>query len=745
MMKGYAVLCVSSALLLSSLGLAQVGNTSFNWKFEEGNKLMEEKLHNQAAEIWKELAAAHPENSNVQYKLGLSYFNSYDQKSKALTPLEKASMARASGAGYGSFNTAGYDPFDPKEPNAPAEVEYYLAKAYHLNNDFDKADLYYQRFIDQADSRHDLRPLAVRGLEQTTNARDLMSRPVPYAISNVGSVINNEYPDFSPVLSVDGNALFYASRRIRPDSSNLNVIDLIAGIPYENIYVSYKDRQGNWQAPELLNINPEGAGHLAPVNVSADGQTLFIYRDDGGDGNIYESVLVGELWSDPVLMGSDINTKAWETHGAMTADGSTFYFLSDRSGGFGGRDIYRVVRLPDGSWSKAQNLGNMINTKYDEDGVFIHPNGRTMYFGSIGHNSMGGFDIFTSELQEDGSWTFPKNLGFPLNTVDDNIFFITTADGRRGYFSSEQFGGYGEKDIYFVDLPSEMESEGLAVLKGFIIPADGQPLPPSTVLYVTDKSTGEVKSYKPRQRDGVYVAILPPCREYNLDYRVNDISVHNEDIFIECESAYQEINKEIYLDPVSLGSPATVADLPKGRPPGSKEVGEPAVMPKVLLPPGGVQPQVGVTPVSKPGTDPVPPVRKDVVPGTTTPGAGYVEEYVKFYAYNDKDISQDEGRWKQFIDAVAAVVAEKGSARVVIDASASKVPTRTFKTNENLSRKRMEDGRSRLVEALKAKGVDVDKVTLEAVNSMVQGPRYLGDFTDTEKYGKFQYVKLKVR
>lgn len=742
MMKGYAVLCVSSSLLLSSLSIAQSGSNSFNWKFEEGNKLMEEKLFNQAAEVWKGLVTTDPENSNLQYKLGLSYFSSYNQRSKALTHLEKASLSRSNSAGFGSFNTTGYDPFDPKEKNAPVETEYYLGKAYHLNNDFDRADLHYQRFMDQADSRHELRPLAVRGLEQTVNARDLMSRPVPYAISNVGGVINNEYPDFSPVLSVDGNALFYASRRIRPDSSNANVIDLIAGIPYENIYVSYKDREGNWQAPEVLNINPKGAGHLAPVNVSADGQTLFIYRDDGGDGNLYESVLVGELWSDPVLMGSDINTKAWETHGALTADGSTFYFLSDRKGGFGGRDIYRAVRLPDGSWSKAQNLGNMINTPYDEDGVFIHPNGRTMYFGSLGHNSMGGFDIFTSELQEDGTWTYPKNLGYPLNTVDDNVFFITTADGRRGYFSSDQFGGYGEKDIYFVDLPSEMESEGLAVLKGFIIPADGQPLPPSTILYVTDKSTGEVKSYKPRQRDGVYVAILPPCREYNLDYRVNDVSVHNEDIFIECESAYQEINKEIYLDPVSLGSPATVTDLPKGRPPGSKEAGEPVVLPKV---PGVVLPPTAVAPVTKPGTPTVPPVRKDVIPGTITPGAGYVDEYVKFYAYNDKDISQDEARWKQFIDAVADVVATKGSARIVIDASASKVPTRTFKTNENLSRQRMEDGRSRLVEALKAKGVDVDKVTLEAVNSMVQGPRYNGDFTDTEKYGKFQYVKLKVR
>lgn len=726
MNNGYATIGIIGLAFLSSGLSAQGDNNSFNWKFEEGNKLMEEKLYNQAADVWKGLLDTDPENGNLNYKLGYSFFHSYNQKAKALTHLEKASMLRSANSGYGSFNTSGYDPFDARERNAPVEVDYYLARAYHLDNQFDKADANYQKFMDEAGSKHALYPLAKRGKEQTANARTLRSAPLEYQVSNAGPVINNDHPDFSPVLSVDGNALFYTSRRVRPDSSNKSVLDPIAGLPYENIYVSYKDRNGVWQQPELLNINPAGAGHLASVNVAADGQTLILYRDDGGDGNLYESKLVGEVWSDPVLMGSDINTRSWETHGALTADGNTFYFVSDRSGGRGGRDIYRVVRLPDGTWSKAQNLGNVVNTTYDEDGVFIHPNGRTMYFGSVGHNSMGGFDIFTTELQDDGTWSVPKNLGYPLNTVDDDVFFITTADGRRGYFSSDQSGGHGEKDIYFVDLPSEMEAEGLTVLKGFIIPATGEALPPSTILYVTDKSTGEVKSYKPRQRDGVYVAILPPCREYNLDYRVNDKTVHTEDIFVECETAYQEINKEIYLSPVSLGGPASIVDLPKGSPPGSKEKGEP------------VKP---VTP-AEPLTDKQ---VKETEPKHVTPDATYADEYAKFYAYNVKDIDQGEARWKQFVDVVVGLIDKNGEAKIVIEASASKVPTKTFGTNENLSRQRMEDARKRLVEAVQARGKDPNALKLEAVNSLVQGPRYQGDYQNTDKYGKFQYAKLKVR
>src|SRR5690606_6941147 len=152
---------------------------------------------------------------------------------------------------------------------------------------------------------------------------------------------------------------------------------------------------------------------------------------------------------------------------------------------------------------------------------------------------------------------------------------VTTADGKRGYFSSDKIGGYGEKDIYFVDFPGEVGAEGLAVLKGFIIPPPGEQLSPTTTLYVTDKATGEVKSYKPRQRDRVYVAILAPCKNYNLDYRVNDKTIHTEDIFVECESAYQEINKEVYLNPVSLDGAASIVDLPEGAPPGTKENGDP--------------------------------------------------------------------------------------------------------------------------------------------------------------------------
>ncbi|MBK8947640.1 MAG: hypothetical protein IPM68_01895 [Flavobacteriales bacterium] len=246
---------------------------------------------------------------------------------------------------------------------------------------------------------------------------------------------------------------------------------------------------------------------------------------------------------------------------------------------------------------------------------------------------------------------------------------------------------------------------------------------------MTDKASGEVKTYKPRQRDGVYVVILPPCKEYNLDYRVDDKTIHTEDIYVECETAYQEINKEIYLNPVSITGPASIVDLPKGSPPGSKEKGEPTKSGEKA------KPEEYLTDAQL----------KEKGKTHTMPDASYAAEYAKYYEYNKKDIDQAETDWKGFIDTVVGLIDKNGKATIVIEASASKVPTRTFGTNENLSRQRMDDARKRLIEAVQARGKNADVIYLEAINSLVQGPAYKGDYINTEKYGKFQYVKLKTR
>lgn len=702
-------------VFVSYQSFSQVEGNEYRAKFIEGNRLMEEKLYREAISIWKELAAHDQFNANVNYKLGYSYLESNNNREDALPYLEAAAAKPAN---------PNYDIFNVNDRTAPIEVYYHYGRALHLNYKLDEAIAQFEKFLEEASSKHHLRDEAQRQIEMVKEAKVQIANPKKLSIDNLGSTINSEFADFSPVISVDENALFFTSRRIRPDSSNTALIDESTGDYMEDIYVSYKDRNGKWQQPELLNINTES--HTATVNVSPDGQQLFIYKDENGVGTLMSSQLVGETWTEPEALGSNINSKSWEPHAALTADGNTLYFVSDRPGGSGGRDIYRVVKLPNGKWSKALPLGPTINTPYDEDACFVHPDGRTLYFASTGHNSMGGFDIFYSQLGEDGEWTAPKNVGYPLNTVDDDVFFVTSADGRRAYYSSRQEGGFGEKDIYMVELPESERAPCLTVLKGFVVSPEGTRIPESTTIYVTNNETGETNQYKPRLRDGVFVAILPPGVDYTVDYRVNGKSLAVEDIHVPAETCYNEIQKELTLDPVNIeGSEVKTLSLSG-----------------IATTEEGVSQERTVE-----GT-------KTITTTTSKDGAQtHVTEaeigtvvYDKFYDYNERAIPFDESRFTLFMNDIAELIKEFGEATISIEGSASRVPTQTWRSNENLADKRAEDARNKVIKAIENKGLDPAKIKIADVNAIVQGPPYQNDAeTGKAKYEPFQYIRITAK
>ncbi len=702
-------------VFVSFQSYAQVEGSEYRAKFTEGNRLMEEKLYSQAILIWKELAAHDQFNDNVNYKLGYSYLESNKDREKALPYLEAAASKPANPS---------YDVFNVNDRSAPIEVYYHYGRALHLNYKLDEAVVQFEKFINKASSKHHLRESALRQIEMVKEAKLQIADPKSLSIDNLGGVLNSEYADFSPVISVDENALFFTSRRLRPDSSNSELIDEATGDYLEDIYVSYRNRDGVWQEPELLNINTES--HTATVNVSADGQQLFIYKDNNGVGSLFTSQLVGETWTDPELLGSNINSNSWESHAAMTADGNTLYFVSDRTGGFGGRDIYRVVKLPNGNWSKALALGPTINTPYDEDACFVHPDGRTLYFASTGHNSMGGFDIFYSQMGEDGEWSKPVNVGYPLNTVDDDIFFVTSADGRRAYYSSRQEGGFGEKDLYMVDLPESERAPCLTVLKGFVVSPEGTRVPESTTIYVTNSETGVTSQYKPRLRDGVFVAILPPCVDYSVDYRVNGKSIAVEDIHVPCETCYNEIQKELTLDPVNMEESAVktisltgIATTEDGVKQERKIEGTKTV----------------VTTTSSDGT----------VSHTTEAEIGTIV-YDKNYGYNERSIPLDEARFTLFMNDLAELINKFGEATISIEGSASRVPTQTWKSNENLANKRAEDAKEKILTAIKNKDLDPSKIKIADVNAIVQGPAYNNDAVGGKsRYEPFQYIRITAK
>lgn len=672
---------------------------------------MEEKFWNQSIEIWKELYERQPENANVNYKLGYCYLQTANDKLKSLPLLEYATSQPLSDA---------YDPFDPRENRAPIDAVYYLGRAYHLNYDLDKSITQYESLQKSISKRHRLYPMAERQIEMCKNAKYNVANPENFVITNVGPVINQETNEYSPVISIDESALFFTSRRLRADSSNLFYTDIDTQEYREDIYVSYKDIDGNWMEPELLNINTDS--HAASISASPDGQELYIYYDQGGNGGIWKSQLVGETWSEPVMFEGDVNSDYWETHITVSPDGRELYFVSNRPGGEGGRDIYRCVKLPNDEWSKALNLGPTLNTPYEEDAPFLSADGNTLYFASNGHDSMGGFDIFYSTKGEDGEWSKPRNIGYPVNTVDDDAFFVPAASGKRAYYSSMREEGFGLKDIYVVDMPDAPTVAELAVLKGHIYPVEGEDLPGDTFIRVTNKETNEVTEYRPRQRDGAYVAVLPPCVTYHIEYFANDELVHDDMITIPCESAYSEIEREVYLLPVRLGGDEEEVDVVEGE--------EKTSAPEDL---------------SDEEIDTLTPeeLKDDKLGVVATADKAYYQRYFVYDLgeWTDKKV---EEVLAEFIDGVENIIQIKGKAKILVESSASKVPSSRFKSNQELSAFRNKQAREEITKALTDHGFVLgEDFSFLPARELVSGPDYKYDAQKNKHiYEKYQYIKV---
>ncbi len=534
-------------VLLSALyafnNYAQIkAGASYKEYFQEGSYLLLEDNFLVALDNFEAAYQIDSSSANVNYLLGVCYLHSLNQKSKAEYHLAKAitNISR-------TYKNDNYT-----EKAAAPLAQYYYGQALHINYKFDEAIKAYDDFGKLVSAKDkEWQKLITNGKATATYAKELVASPINIQITNIGDSINGNYPDYSPVISSDERMLVYTTRR--PNTTG-GIKDGF-GYYHEDVVVSYKDEMGKWGSPQPISSNINTSGMEGSVNLTPDGQTLILYRDngDGQGGNIYYSNYDGKDWSSLKEFGSDVNTKYWESHACLNADKTLLFFVSDRPGGFGGRDIYRCVKLPNGKWSKALNMGPTINTEYDEDGAFIHPDGTTFFFASKGHKTMGGFDIMFAILNEDNKFSDVTNIGYPINTTDDDVFYIASPDGKRGYFSSAKDGGFGEKDIYMVSIP-EAKEKPLALFKGQIIAAPGEKLPEELMIVVKDKQTGEiVGTYRPKLVNGTFSTILPPGREYNFSYQAPaGEEFYNEDVFVTNELSYSEIKREVNLEPVKL-------------------------------------------------------------------------------------------------------------------------------------------------------------------------------------------------
>lgn len=551
-LKSFTFICLLNTLSLS----AQNNIENFEKEFESAEKIFskiyqdgkDESLtiskggYTQVIPVYLKFYKQDQTNNNLAFKLGVCYLSSRKERASAISYFAKATTSV----------TDNYDGNSYKEKNAPLIAYKFLGDAYHLDYQFDKAIDAYNKYImvmiDKKSTDKELLAATNRKIEMCKVGKSLVANPVKLKIQNLGGNINSMYGDYSIVLSADQNTMFFTSRR--PETTGIQKDS--DGNFMEDIYMSTKTKTG-WEKATNIGTKINTEWHEATIGISPDGQTILIYKDDAGDGNIYSTSLNGDEWSTPVKLNDNINSKYWEPSAFISADGNTIYFTSNKPDGYGGRDLYSSKKTPDGEWGKSINMGPNINTPYDEDSPFIHPDGITLSFSSNGHRTMGGFDIFTSLLSNEGTWSEPVNIGFPINTTYDDIFYVVSPNSRNAYFSSFREGGLGEKDNYMATFADRKETP-LTLLQGIVTDESGSPAK-NVEITVTDNETGEVVGiYHTNSKTGQFLFILTPGKNYNVTYEADKHLFYSENLEIPKKSSYYELKRAVLLDPIIVGS-----------------------------------------------------------------------------------------------------------------------------------------------------------------------------------------------
>jgi len=369
---------------------------------------------------------------------------------------------------------------------------------------------------------------------QTEDETDLdqiiLEEEILVEITSLGKMVNKPLNEYAPVITADAKVMYFT--RLEPLPKGTKVTGKKSDM--ENIYMT-KQRRGKWGTPRKLTkpINQRDHNNSA-LALSNDGQRMFLFREEQDpetgqfQGDIWESKAKGRRWLEPVKLPEPVNSTAHESSACFSYDGRTIYLVSEREGGLGGKDIYTVTKDDSGKWGEAINLGETINTEEDEESVFAHADGRTLYFSSKGHNTIGGHDIFKSELQENGEWGTPINIK-PLNSKGDDKFFVLAADGEHGYYSAVRKEGLGGYDLYKVTFIQKPKSY-VTILKG-VIKNDSTGAAVEAKLEIVDNEKNEtVAVFNSNSVTGEYLVCLPYGRNYGISVSAEGYLFHSENI-----------------------------------------------------------------------------------------------------------------------------------------------------------------------------------------------------------------------
>ena len=681
---------------------------------KKARKALTNEKYISAQEKYTKLLSLNPMSDVYNFETGLSYYYADFERSKSIPFFESAIE-------------------NSKEDTIP-EIYYYLARAYQMDGRFEKSEEAFKKFQPNIKNNSRAGQLLVKNTDDlitlNKNAEDyLINKNENILIRNLGSAVNSKYNEYAPIYRNDDQVLLFTSRRPINDNKKVDV-DLL---PFEDVYIANKTGRNNWNlitdetemekyVPKKLNTREHDAG----IIYSSDGKTLYTYKND----LIWKSIFENDQWSNLQQLDKNINTSEYNTPSiSLSKDGKTIFFVTTRKEGFGKKDIYKSTRKNDGTWNTAENLGQNINTPFDEESPYLSDDGQTLFFASKGHKGIGGYDLYKSNLINN-EWGEPENLGIPINSPVDDIYLIIDKDEMKGFLSSAREGGNGGMDLYNLCMMCPVNN-----LNGLLVNKDENPINDGSIIFKSiniDSIVGSATS-----KEGVFSFTTETTGKHKLI--VDSQNYQKQDLDIELPNNTTRSDLKIKLNDFQLGgynfqTMNLVSDKLKINLTDTIQLGKIPVDSSIIVDNSDINNELDNSSSNNNNSN-----TSDIISNNI------IGSYQEFFDYNVKDLNILNPAFITMINKAIDKVNSGEKINIEIKSSASRVPTRTHKTNINLASLRGIDAKRKVIDLLIEKGVSKDKIITNKVKSIVSGPKYKRDYKNTGKYRKYQYVTITVK
>jgi outer membrane protein OmpA-like peptidoglycan-associated protein/tetratricopeptide (TPR) repeat protein len=441
-------------------------------------------------------------------------------------------------------------------PGVHPDPYYFLGKAQYMIGEYKASIPNFKKYLDFPEIDPFRGMNAEELLRNALFRADAMDNPVPFNPENVGHGVNTPFDEYVNIITTDGSRMLFTRKTPINIEKNL----------YEENVFSSQSLESEWQTAKNFDENLNAIGNLGAITISPDGSYIFFtacHLPQGfGSCDLYYMRRSGDRWTTPQNLGPTINTSTWESQPSFSADGKTLYFASRRPGGFGSSDIWKSELQDNDEWGEPMNLGEKVNSQKSEMSPQIHQDGRTLYFSSMGHVGMGGYDLFYSRIDSNGTWGEPINLGYPVNTLADEVNIVVTAVGTEAYISSDQYGGYGKFDVYRFDLPEAARPAKVTYMKGKVFDAETRkPLLARFELIDLDNGRTVVESWSD-EVNGQFLVCLPTDRRYALNVSSDWYLFHSENFNLTGENtAIEPFLKDIPMRKIERGKSVVLENI----------------------------------------------------------------------------------------------------------------------------------------------------------------------------------------